>query len=103
MSLMGPHLFKLGSYNHNAAAYLKEELASAGFTPLNDKAFFNEFVMKADNPESFNSVCEKNCIDPGVEIGKWYPELEGCFLFCATEVNSRSMIDSFISKVQGAE
>ena len=102
MSLMGPHLFSLGSYNHNAAAYLKEKLASSGFSPLNNKPFFNEFVMKADNSDSFKSFCDAGCIDPGIEIEKWYPELKGCFLFCATEMNSRSMIDSFINQIQGA-
>ena len=102
MSLMGPHLFKLGSYNHNAAAYLKEKLGSAGLSAVNDKPFFNEFVMKADNAGVFNSACESLALDPGIDIGQWYPELKDCYLFCATEINSKSMIDSFIEKLQGA-
>ena len=102
MSLMGPNLFKLGSYNHNAAAYLREELCKNGFKAVSDKAFFNEFVVKAENPEDFIRNCKSSCLDPGIRIDKWYPELENCWLFCATETDSKSQIDSFINRIQGA-
>ncbi len=102
MSLMGPNLFKLGTYNHNAAAYLKEELGKNGFKSVSDKPFFNEFVVKAENPDDFIKNCRSGCLDPGIRIDKWYPELENCWLFCATESDSRSRIDRFISQLQGA-
>ena len=95
MSLMGPHLFELGKYNHNAASYLKEQLIGKGFESVSDKPFFNEFVLMADNPASFEEKCRSSCLDPGIRIDKHYPELKNCFLFCATEINSKSMIDSF--------
>ena len=100
MSLMGPHLPEIGEYNHNAASYLKEKLELNGFKSVSDKPFFNEFVLKADVPEAFIDKCRTKCLDPGIRIDRFYPELENCFLFCATEANSRSMIDAFISCLQ---
>ena len=99
MSLMGPGLFRLGSYNHNAASYLKEQLENKGFKSVTDKPFFNEFVVRSENPDDFVKNCASKCVDPGIRIDKWYHELENCWLFCATEINSRSQIDSFIDQL----
>ena len=30
----------------------------------------------------------------GIDLGRWYPELKGATLWCATEVNTRAQIDA---------
>ncbi len=99
ISLMGPHLKELGTYNHKAASYLKEKLLKKGFTEVSDKPFFNEFLLRQKDPHGFEEKCSLNCISPGISIEQYYPELNGCYLFCATETNSRKMIDAFIEKL----
>ena len=99
MSLMGPHLKKLGEYNHNAAVYLKEKLLAKGFSNISDKPFFNEFVIKVNDAADFERKCSENNINPGIRLDYYYPELKDCYLFCTTEKNSRQMIDDLTGKL----
>src|SRR3954447_24361256 len=46
--------------------------------------FFNEFVLRADD-EALNAELLKHRIIGGLPLGRFYPELDGCMLVCATE------------------
>ena len=35
----------------------------------------------------------------GLDLGKYYPEYKGAWLFCATEVHTREEIDAFLKEV----
>ena len=35
----------------------------------------------------------------GIDLGKYYPEYKGAWLFCATEVHTREVIDAFLKEV----
>jgi len=56
---------------------------------------FNEFVLQTTEPPVLWS---KRLLDEkivgGIELSRWYPELENATLWCATEVNSREQIDA---------
>ncbi|MGB6830527.1 MAG: aminomethyl-transferring glycine dehydrogenase subunit GcvPA [Terracidiphilus sp.] len=55
---------------------------------------FHEFVLQTDEaPSALSARLLDNKIVGGVELGRWYPELEHCTLWCATEVMSRETID----------
>jgi len=65
----------------------------AGKLPLRFKgAFFNEFVARA--PESVNERLLENKIIGGLPLGRYYPELADCMLFCATEMSRREHMDT---------
>ncbi|MBS1829929.1 MAG: aminomethyl-transferring glycine dehydrogenase subunit GcvPA [Acidobacteria bacterium] len=86
-------LRELALQNLSKAHYLADGL------PLRfSGAFFNEFVVKADSPEAVNDALLKEKIVGGLPLGKYYPELSGCLLLCATEMSKREHMD----KVKGA-
>jgi glycine dehydrogenase subunit 1 len=53
--------------------------------------FFNEFVAHA--PDSVNRALLKKKIIGGLPLGRFYPELAGCMLLCATEMSRRADMD----------
>jgi glycine dehydrogenase subunit 1 len=55
--------------------------------------FFNEFVVRVD--KSLYDEMLANKIIPGLQLERFYPELEGCLLVCATEMTSRERMDEF--------
>lgn len=95
MTLYGKEgLRELALQNLSKAHYL------AGKLPLAfDGPFFNEFVVRANGrtPDEINAKLLEQKIIGGLSLGRFYPELEGCALFCATEVNKRSDMDAVAS------
>ncbi|MCP5515321.1 MAG: aminomethyl-transferring glycine dehydrogenase subunit GcvPA [Spirochaetales bacterium] len=91
----GPRLGMLGKLNHNTASYLRENLLSAGFSPVSDDPFFNEFVLH-NGKSGFDSASA----GAGFDLGEYYPELRDCTLFCATETDTMQSIDNFIEKIK---
>jgi glycine dehydrogenase subunit 1 len=54
--------------------------------------YFNEFVVCA--PEEKNKALLKKKIIGGLPLGRFYPELAGCQLICATEMTHRADMDT---------
>jgi glycine dehydrogenase subunit 1 len=55
---------------------------------------FHEFVLQTEeSPAAWSARLMENKIVGGVELSRWYPELENCTLWCATEVMARETID----------
>jgi len=56
---------------------------------------FHEFVIESKEPPAeLSERLLENKIVGGVELGRWYPELENATLWCATEMNTREQIDA---------
>ncbi len=56
--------------------------------------FFNEFVVQGPRPPAeINRALLGRRIVGGYDLGRAYPQLEGCMLLAATEINSRNEID----------
>jgi len=56
---------------------------------------FHEFVLQTEEaPSALSQRLLANKIVGGVELGRWYPELKNCTLWCATEVVKREQIDA---------
>ena len=66
-----------------------------------DGAYFNEFVAVADSPESVNRHLEGKKIIGGLPLARLYPELEGCMLFCCTEMSRRQDMDEVAKAIEG--
>ena len=65
---------------------------------------FHEFVLETDEaPAVLSQRLLDSKIVGGVELSRWYPELENCTLWCATEVITREQIDAAAKVLAGVE
>ena len=84
--------------NMQKSHYAAKKISEGGkFTPLFKGRFFNEFVVKS--PISIDKLNKKlldNNILGGYNLGKDYPELEGCTMLCITEKRSVDEINKLI-------
>ena len=84
-------LRELAEQNLAKAHYL------AGRLPLRFRGpFFNEFVARTNGrtPRQLNETLLEKKIIGGLPLGRFYPELADCILFCATEMNRREQMDA---------
>jgi glycine dehydrogenase subunit 1 len=91
-------LRELAAQNLAKAHYLAAQLQNRGVALPFRAPFFNEFVAKPSGvaaAEVNRRALEKKIIG-GLDLGPFYPELEGCMLVCATEVNQRADMDRFV-------
>ena len=84
-------LRELAEQNLAKAHYL------AGQLPLRFRGpFFNEFVARTNGrtPQQVNEMLLEKKIVGGLPLGRFYPELADCLLFCATEMSRREQMDA---------
>jgi glycine dehydrogenase subunit 1 len=86
--------------NHDKAAYFKAAFQNAGFTIPFGSPVFNEFIVKfpAGFKDTHARLLEKKIV-AGLPLAPYYPELEGHYLFCATETDTREDMDKLIEEV----
>jgi glycine dehydrogenase subunit 1 len=91
---------ELARLNYDKCEYLKGALASAGFEIAFDGPTFNEFTVKF--PPGFKTRYEQ-LLDRGVVAGlplvRYYPELDGHYLLCVTEVKKREEMDRLVEEL----
>lgn len=95
----GPEgLRKLALTNYQRAHYLYEQLRhvpgiqSIGFAP-----FFNEFALRFDRPlKQVQETFRKQGIEPGIDLGRFYPEFNNCLLIAVTETKSKAQLDRYV-------
>lgn len=84
--------------SHYAFEKIKEIL-----TPKFSGLFYNEFVVEFENQKELEKIeeeLEKNNIQPGLKLEKFYPELKNCMLFCITEMSSKEDIDELVEIIK---
>jgi glycine dehydrogenase subunit 1 len=88
---------ELAEHNLAKAAYTAEVLSSQPAAKLlfNGAPRFHEFVLQtSEAPELWGQRLLDEKIVGGLDLGKWYPELENATLWCATEMVTREQIDT---------
>ncbi|MFO7784497.1 MAG: aminomethyl-transferring glycine dehydrogenase subunit GcvPA [Thermodesulfobacteriota bacterium] len=98
--LGGTGLRKLARLNYDKAEHLKGRLEEAGFKIAFDAPTFNEFVVRV--PDGFKRTHDrllKEGIVAGLELSRWYPELEDHYLFCVTETKSAEDMDRLVREM----
>jgi glycine dehydrogenase subunit 1 len=88
---------ELAEHNLAKADYAAKTFASLPGTKLRFSGAprFHEFVLETDEaPAQWSPRLLENKIVGGIELSRWYPELEDCTLWCATEVVTREQIDA---------
>jgi glycine dehydrogenase subunit 1 len=88
---------ELAEHNLAKAAYTAQQLSAQPGAKLLFKGapVFNEFVLHtAEAPSVWSQRLRDERIVGGIELSRWYPELQNCTLWCATEIMSRERIDT---------
>ncbi len=97
----GTGLRKLARQNYDKAEYLKAGLIAAGGRAVFSGPTFNEFVIEFDS--DFNAVRRRllaKKIVAGIDLGRFYEDGAGRWLFCATETVSREVLDTLLDEVK---
>jgi glycine dehydrogenase subunit 1 len=95
---------ELAEHNLAKADYAAKALSAQVGTKLRFAGAprFHEFVLQTDEtPSALSARLLENKIVGGVELNRWYPELENCTLWCATEVMPRETIDRVAKVLAG--
>lgn len=89
---------KLAAANHGRAAYLRKHLlALPGVTANGSAPFFNEFTVAFKDPiEKVQQHFRSANIEPGVDLGRFFPHLQGQLLVAVTETKSKAKLDRYI-------
>ncbi len=100
-SLGGTGLRELAKLNFDKMEYFKSAMTEKGASLVFESPGFNEVVLefKDDFRPQFESLIEKGIV-AGLELGKYYPELAGKYLFCVTETISKDVIDAVAAEVK---
>ncbi len=99
-SLGGSGIRELARVNYDKAQYLKAELEKAGASLVFQAPTFNEFVLRFDRDFApIRQRLREKKIVAGIDLGGYYPELSGCYLFCVTETVSREAMDIVVREV----
>jgi glycine dehydrogenase subunit 1 len=100
-SLGGSGLRELARLNYDKAEYFKAQLKKNGARIIFDSPTFNEFVVEfgADFQPIYTKLLEKKIV-AGLELGRFYPELAGKYLFCVTETVTKDVMDAVVGEVK---
>lgn len=104
LSLLGKSGFaRVAELCYQKAHYAQKEITSIkGYQPVfADTPFFHEFVVKC--PMEISHLLEdlqEYEILGGYDLGKDYPELEGCLMIAVTEKMSKDSIDYFKASLE---
>lgn len=87
--------------NYQRAAYLKQRLKESGVEIISQPAAFNEFSIRFNHPiyvvqDAFRS----QKIEPGVDLGRYFPSLSNCLLVAVTETKSQEQLDHYVRVAQ---
>ncbi len=88
---------ELAEHNLAKADYAAKTLSAQPGAKLlfNGAPRFHEFVLEtAETPALWSKRLLEEKIVGGVELSRWYPELESATLWCATEMMPREQIDA---------
>lgn len=105
MAALGKQGFKeVASQCLRKAHYAYEELRKLnGCKTVFSAPFFQEFVLKLDKPVTeVNKRLLQAGVLGGLDLGRYYPELDHCMLLCVTEKRTKTEIDSLVTEMEAA-
>jgi len=96
-------LRELAEQNLAKAHYLAGEIERQGGSLVFRGPYFNEFAVRAkgETPAKVNARALENKIVGGLDLARFYRELEGTMLVCATEVSARADMQRFAAAFAG--
>lgn len=91
----------MANLNLQKAHYAAQEIAKLpGMRLAYDQPFFHEFVIETKvSPTQINQELLKDKIIGGLDLSRFYPELDHHLLFCVTETKSKADIDQLVARL----
>lgn len=93
LAAMGKELKNLAVQNLQKSHYARLLLEEKGIEGVFGPQFYNEFAVRLENPGKARRIILREGIIPGLDLGRFYPELKDCMLVCVTEMNTRQDIE----------
>jgi len=100
MALLGKNgLQQVAKLCYHKAHYAAAQIGKLnGFSIVNQKPFFHEFMVKCPRPVAeINAALIDEGIVGGYDLGQDYPHLKDHMLLAVTETNSKAEIDALVS------
>jgi len=100
MALLGKNgLQQVAKLCYHKAHYAAAQIGKLdGFSIVNQKPFFHEFMVKCPRPVAeINAALIDEGIVGGYDLGQDYPHLKDHMLLAVTETNSKAEIDDLVS------
>jgi glycine dehydrogenase subunit 1 len=93
---------RLAELNLQKSHYLYDRLSEVrSLHPTFSSPFFNEFAVRCPQaPAELNRRLAEKGFLAGVELGRWYPELDDSLLLCVTETKSRRQLDDLAAAIE---
>ena len=96
-------MIDVGSLNIHKSHYAMARLCEIdGIEPLFDKPFFNEFAIKLSGNckiQDINNGLFEAGIIGGLDLSRFYPDIDNAMLLCVTETKTKEDIDNLASAV----
>jgi glycine dehydrogenase subunit 1 len=88
--------------NYQRAAYLRHQLSLlAGVKVQEQTPIFNEFVVQFKRPlAEVQTHFRAQGIEPGLDLGRYFPTLSSCLLVAVTETKSQAQLDRYVQIAQ---
>ena len=105
LTLMGGEgLKEVAGQNVSLLAYLRKELEGLpGYSAAFSAPGFNEFTVKCPVPAAkVVESCLTRGILPGLDLGRWFPEMADRLLIAVTEVKRKADVDRLINALKEA-
>jgi glycine dehydrogenase subunit 1 len=96
LSLVGRSgLAGLARQNVQNCAYAQYQTTElAGYKMVFEEPAFNEFVLRCPRgAEEVRAACLERNVDPGLPLGRFYPEYNDCLLVAVTEQRTKADVD----------
>jgi glycine dehydrogenase subunit 1 len=98
LSALGPSgLRSVALQSANGARQLLDMLKKAGYSPVFNGPFFNEFVIRMNSGTV--SRLENEGIVPGIPLDRDYPEIDDALLVAVTEMNTKEEMKCLIENL----
>jgi glycine dehydrogenase subunit 1 len=97
LSIYGKQGFReLALQNLAKAQYAEKKFRDAGASLRFAGPHFNEFVVRGERSRELDERLRQEHIIGGLDLARFYPELEGDRLFCFTETAAREKMDKLV-------
>jgi len=95
LSLFGKQgLRRLARQNLALAHRARDRVCAGSWQPRFDAPFFNEFAIRGPDAGAALRRAADSGVVAGIELGRWYPELDDSLLLAVTEVHAEEDIET---------
>lgn len=105
LSVVGPTgLAALARQNVQNCAYAQYQTTELdGYKMVFEEPAFNEFVLRCPKAgDEVRAACLKKGVDPGLPLGRFYPEYGDCLLVTVTETKGKADVDRLCEALAAA-